>query len=91
MNQLKLVFPPNNRLELPKYQATIAQPQKASQVQSDNSVTDLFISAEDENNPTEVSVAENRTVMGKQQLIQRNWCELDTGSILPNRTRSGKL
>ena len=91
VNQLKLVLPPNNRLELPKYQATITQPQKASQVQSDNSVADLFISAEDENNPTEVSVTENRTVMGNQQLIQRNWCELDTASILPNRTRSGKL
>ena len=81
VNQLKLVLPPNNRLELPKYQATITQPQKASQVQSDNSVEDLFISAEDENNPTEVSVTENRTVMGNQQLIQRNWCELDTASI----------
>ena len=93
MNQLKLVLPPNNRLELPKYQATITQPQKAGQVQSDNSVADLFISAcaEDENNPTEVSVTENRTVMGNQQLIQRNWCELDTASILPDRTRSGKL
>ena len=91
VNQLKLVLPPNNRLELPKYQATITQPQKASQVQSDNSVADLFISAEDENNPTEVSVTENRTVMGNQQLIQRNWCELDTASVLPNRTRSGKL
>ena len=37
VNQLKLVLPPNNRLELPKYQATITQPQKASRVQSDNS------------------------------------------------------
>ena len=89
VNQLKLVSPPNNRLEHPKYQAT--QPQKASQVPSDNSVTDLFISAEDENNPTDTSVAENRTVMGNQQLIQTNWCELDTRSILPICTRSGKL
>ena len=90
-SQLKLVFPPNNRLELTKYPATITQPQKASQVLSDNSITDLFISAEDENNPTETSVAENRTVMGNQQLIRRNWCELDTRSILPNGTRSGNL
>ena len=47
VNCVNFWYPPNNRLELPKYQATIAQPQKASQVQSDNSVTDLFISAED--------------------------------------------
>ena len=65
-------------IELPKYQATITQPQKASQVPSDNSVTDVFITAEDENNPTEATVAENRTVMGNQQLIQKDWYELDT-------------
>ena len=91
VNQLKLVFPPNNTLELPKYQAAIAQPQKASQILSDRSVTDLIISAENETNPAKASAAENRTVMGNQQLIQRNWCELDTGSILPNRTRSRML
>ena len=66
VNQLKLVLPSNNQLQLPKYQGTITQSIKASQVQSDNSVADLFISAEDENNPTEVSVTENRTVMGNQ-------------------------
>ena len=59
------------------YQAAIAQPQKASQVLSDRSVTDLIISAENETNPAEASAAENRTVMGNQQLIQRNWCELE--------------
>ena len=68
VNQLKLVFPPDNRLELIKYQATITPPQKASQVPSDNSVTDLFIGAEDENNPTETPVVDHRTVMGNQQL-----------------------
>ena len=51
VNQVKLKFPPNNRLELPKYQATITHPQRSRQVLSDNYVTDMFFSAEDENNP----------------------------------------
>ena len=58
LNQLKLVFPPNIRLELPKYQATITQPQKASQVLSDNSVTDQSC----------LSVQKIRTIQLRHQL-----------------------
>ena len=88
VNQLKLVLPPN-KLDIPQPIIDQTRSETQREMPCETVPAEVFLDVTEDSDIAEIS--NNRSESTQHQpLIQQSWCELDTDSILPNHTRSGK-